>query len=94
MGFPPDFFPLLFAVPRIAGWLAHWKEQMETDQGGRIWRPRQIYTGPTFSAEQSEQILKNRHEENLTPSLPHLSDHQALYRRYVVSKNWSENNKN
>ncbi|KAJ1974899.1 hypothetical protein H4R34_004543, partial [Dimargaris verticillata] len=44
MGFPTDFFPVLFAIPRIAGWLAHWKESCE-DPAGKIWRPRQIYTG-------------------------------------------------
>lgn len=45
MGFPTDFFPLLFAIPRVVGWLAHWKELLE-DPTGKIWRPRQIYVGP------------------------------------------------
>jgi citrate synthase len=31
MGFPVDFFPLLFAIPRISGWLAHWREQLMMD---------------------------------------------------------------
>ncbi|KAJ1658785.1 hypothetical protein IWQ61_002030 [Dispira simplex] len=44
MGFPTDFFPVLFAIPRVAGWLAHWKESCE-ETGGKIWRPRQVYTG-------------------------------------------------
>ncbi|KAI9620994.1 hypothetical protein KEM48_007927 [Puccinia striiformis f. sp. tritici PST-130] len=45
LGFPTDFFPVLFAVPRVVGWLAHWK-QMQHQQGGvKIWRPRQIYVG-------------------------------------------------
>ncbi|KAJ1970435.1 hypothetical protein H4R33_007273 [Dimargaris cristalligena] len=44
MGFPTDFFPVLFAIPRVAGWLAHWKEACE-DPKGKIWRPRQIYLG-------------------------------------------------
>lgn len=44
MGFPLDFFPILFAVPRVAGWLAHWKQSLETD-GAKIWRPRQLYVG-------------------------------------------------
>lgn len=43
MGFPPDFFPLLFAVPRIVGWLAHWREQLADTAASRIWRPRQWY---------------------------------------------------
>lgn len=42
MGFPLDFFPVLFAIPRVVGWLAHWKESLE-EKGGKIWRPRQVY---------------------------------------------------
>lgn len=44
MGFPTDFFPVLFAIPRVSGWLAHWKESME-ESSPKIWRPRQVYTG-------------------------------------------------
>ncbi|EPZ35746.1 Citrate synthase, bacterial-type domain-containing protein [Rozella allomycis CSF55] len=44
MGFPTDFFPVLFAIPRVAGWLAHWKESL-SDPQSKIWRPRQIYSG-------------------------------------------------
>ncbi|MCB0970540.1 MAG: citrate (Si)-synthase, partial [Acidimicrobiales bacterium] len=43
MGFPIEMFTVLFAIPRTAGWLAHWKELLEQDQ--RIARPRQLYTG-------------------------------------------------
>ena len=45
MGFPTDFFPVLFAIPRVAGWLAHWRESLLTADGGKIWRPRQIFVG-------------------------------------------------
>ena len=44
MGFPLDFFPVLFAIPRVVGWLAHWKESIE-DPSAKIWRPRQVYVG-------------------------------------------------
>ena len=44
MGFPLDMFPVLFAIPRTAGWLAQWQEHME-DAEQKIARPRQIYTG-------------------------------------------------
>ncbi len=44
MGFPIDMFPVLFAIPRTSGWLAHWGELLEQDQ--KIARPRQLYTGP------------------------------------------------
>ena len=44
MGFPIDMFPVLFAIPRTSGWLAHWEEMLEQDS--RIARPRQLYIGP------------------------------------------------
>jgi len=45
MGFPVDMFPVLFAIPRTAGWIAQW-EEMLTDSEQKIARPRQIFTGP------------------------------------------------
>lgn len=45
MGFPSDMFTVLFALGRMAGWLAHWDEFMQ-DPERRIVRPRQIYSGP------------------------------------------------
>jgi citrate synthase len=45
MGFPVDMFPVLFAIPRTAGWIAQW-EEMLTDPDQKIARPRQIYVGP------------------------------------------------
>ena len=44
MGFPVSMFPVLFAIPRTAGWIAQW-EEMLTDPDQKIARPRQIYTG-------------------------------------------------
>jgi citrate synthase len=44
MGFPVAMFPVLFAIPRTAGWIAQW-EEMLTDPDQKIVRPRQIYTG-------------------------------------------------
>ena len=44
MGFKPDMFTVLFAIPRTVGWLAHWDEMMR-DPEQKIARPRQIYTG-------------------------------------------------
>jgi citrate synthase len=44
MGFPKDMFPVLFAIPRMSGWLAQWQE-MVLDPEQKIARPRQIYTG-------------------------------------------------
>ncbi len=45
MGFPVDMFPVLFAIPRTAGWIAQWLEMVQ-DEEQRIARPRQIYLGP------------------------------------------------
>jgi citrate synthase len=42
MGIPADLFTPVFAIARVAGWLAHWNEQLEEN---RIFRPTQIYTG-------------------------------------------------
>jgi citrate synthase len=46
MGIPTNMFTVIFAIGRMPGWIAHWKEQHDTP-GGRIIRPRQVYTGPT-----------------------------------------------
>jgi citrate synthase len=44
MGYPTDFFTVLFALGRMPGWLAQWEEMMgDSDQ--KISRPRQIYIG-------------------------------------------------
>src|ERR1035437_8570405 len=44
MGFKPEIFTALFAIPRTAGWLAQWEELIE-DPEQKIARPRQVYTG-------------------------------------------------
>jgi citrate synthase len=44
MGFPMDIFTVLFAIPRMSGWLAQWKEML-ADPEQKIARPRQIYEG-------------------------------------------------
>ncbi|KJF21199.1 citrate synthase [Rhodococcus sp. ACPA4] len=46
MGFPPRMFTVLFAMGRLPGWIAHWRE-MHEDPATKIGRPRQIYTGYT-----------------------------------------------
>ncbi len=42
LGIPKDLFTPIFAISRVAGWLAHWREQLSAN---RIYRPTQIYTG-------------------------------------------------
>lgn len=55
LGIPSDLFTPVFAIARVAGWLAHWKEQIAEN---RIFRPTQIYTG---SHEQPYVPLFERH---------------------------------
>ncbi len=44
MGLPTDMFTVMFAIPRVAGWLAQWNEMVQ-DNEQKIARPRQLYTG-------------------------------------------------
>jgi citrate synthase len=44
MGFPMEMFPVLFAIPRTAGWMAQWAESL-LDEDQKISRPKQVYTG-------------------------------------------------
>ncbi|MDD7582594.1 citrate synthase [Corynebacterium sp. LK2590] len=46
MGFPTDFFTVLFAIGRLPGWIAQYREQLEINT--KINRPRQVYTGETL----------------------------------------------
>ena len=55
MGFPPEMFTVLFAIPRVSGWLAHWVELLQQDQ--KIARPRQLYVG---AAERDYQPIAER----------------------------------
>jgi citrate synthase len=62
MGFPTDMFPVLFAIPRTAGWVSQWRESIE-DPDQKIGRPRQIYLGadtrpylPVAERTPSEQV--------------------------------------
>ncbi|HBL26630.1 MAG TPA: citrate (Si)-synthase, partial [Acidobacteria bacterium] len=49
MGIPTNMFTVMFALGRLPGWIAHWRE-MRDDPKTRINRPRQIYTGATERA--------------------------------------------
>jgi citrate synthase len=57
MGFEPAMFTVLFAIPRVSGWLAQWQELI-TDPEQKIARPRQIYTGSAL------RHLKDTHAAN------------------------------
>jgi citrate synthase len=47
MGFRPEMFTVLFAIPRVVGWLAQWQELLD-DPEQKIARPRQVYTGVEY----------------------------------------------
>lgn len=49
LGLPAAMFPVLFAVPRMSGWLAQWDES-RADPEQKITRPKQVYTGPALRA--------------------------------------------
>src|SRR6185503_17950327 len=61
MGFPTTMFPVLFAIPRTAGWMAHWAELVR-DPEQRIARPRQIYAG---EAERTWMPIDERPEPTM-----------------------------
>jgi len=47
LNIPVNMFPVMFAMGRMPGWIAHWHEQF-MEENTRIHRPRQIYTGPNL----------------------------------------------
>ena len=58
MGFQPEMFTVLFAIPRAAGWLAQWNEMIQ-DPEQKIARPRQIYTGVAHRKIETTQEEKS-----------------------------------
>jgi citrate synthase len=46
VGIPTEMFPVMFAIGRMPGWIANFKEILD-DPKSRIYRPRQVYVGPT-----------------------------------------------
>ncbi|RMF87000.1 MAG: citrate synthase [Planctomycetota bacterium] len=65
MGIPKNMFTVLFALGRLPGWIAHWRE-MHLTPGKRIHRPRQLYTGP--SARPFVPLIKRMGTEKPTAS--------------------------
>jgi citrate synthase len=56
IGIPVDMFPVMFAIGRMPGWIAHWRE-VASNPKLKIHRPRQVYTGPT---ERDYVAIENR----------------------------------
>ena len=61
MGFPTEYFTVLFALPRFTGWISHWNEFIP-DSDNKIVRPRQIYLG---ERQRNYYRMKERQKEDL-----------------------------
>jgi len=82
MGFPLDFFPVLFAVPRVVGWLAHWRQMMIQEGGVKIWRPRQVYVG---SAKRDYEPIDSRRGSDLPRSVATSVEHSGITKRTMLA---------
>lgn len=88
MGFPPQFFTVLFAVPRVTGYLAHWRETL-VDPDTKIVRPQQEYRGEWLREYAPLEERKERSgsgqggEDDLGPVPP-----SAAYQRRIAGVNW------
>uniref|UniRef100_A0A1D1YKQ4 Citrate synthase n=1 Tax=Anthurium amnicola TaxID=1678845 RepID=A0A1D1YKQ4_9ARAE len=81
IGFPTEFFPVLFAIPRMAGYLAHWRESLD-DPDTKIMRPQQVYTGAWL---RHYMPLKERLVEADADKLGQVSVSNATRRRLAGS---------
>ncbi|CAA2987658.1 citrate synthase, glyoxysomal-like [Olea europaea subsp. europaea] len=81
MGFPPEFFTILFAIPRMAGYLSHWRESLD-DPDTKIMRPAQVYTGVWL---RHYMPLQERMRSAETDKLSQVSVSNATKRRLAGS---------
>ncbi|KAJ3692101.1 hypothetical protein LUZ60_012451 [Juncus effusus] len=81
MGFPAEFFTVLFAIPRMAGYLSHWRESLD-DPDTKIMRPQQVYTGVWLRHYMSS---KERQLSSETDQLGQVSVSNATRRRLAGS---------
>ncbi|KAJ7274310.1 peroxysomal citrate synthase [Mycena haematopus] len=82
MGFPNDYFPVLFAVPRVVGWLAHWRQMMLQTGGVKIWRPRQIYAG---AAKRDYVAVEERVAIEGPKKAPSAVEHSGISKRTTLA---------
>lgn len=87
LGFPPDFFTVLFAVPRVVGYLSHWREAL-TDPDVKIMRPQEDYRGvwlrdyvPIESRKESDAEYTGERLGEVKPS--------NAYQRRIAGTNWT-----
>jgi hypothetical protein len=83
MGFLPQYFTVLFAIPRIVGYCAHWRE-MQNDPDLKIVRPQQDYRGVWLRHYAAmDQRASGQHADGLTKLPP-----SNAYQRRVAGENW------
>ncbi|OWM73312.1 hypothetical protein CDL15_Pgr001426 [Punica granatum] len=80
MGFPTEFFPVLFAIPRMAGYLAHWRESLD-DPDTKIMRPQQMRHSLYFTSFHSFVISPNGRAINHSTR-----DYMPLKERMITSE--------
>mmetsp|Transcript_5445 Transcript_5445/g.11587 ORF Transcript_5445/g.11587 Transcript_5445/m.11587 type:complete len:482 (-) Transcript_5445:21-1466(-) len=78
LGFPPEFFTCLFAVPRISGWLAHWRESL-ADPDTKILRPQQDYQG-VWLRHYVPVDRRSNHQKSLFGPIPKSNEEQRQLR--------------
>jgi citrate synthase len=83
MGFPPQFFTVLFAIPRITGYCAHWRESL-VDPDTKIIRPQQDYKGVWL---RHYEDVPSRASSNSSDSMTAQPGSNA-YARRVAGENW------
>ncbi|MFK8083300.1 MAG: citrate synthase [Granulosicoccus sp.] len=73
LGIPTNMFTVIFAMGRMPGWIAHWREQQQ--EGSRIGRPRQIYTGPMKQdyVPRSRRGWSSDSDDDILPKAAHSS---------------------
>ena len=81
LGIPTEFFTVLFTLPRIAGWLAHWNEFLD-DPENKIVRPRQIYKGYT----RRDFVSMEKREKKADYELEYLIDSFDVRREAAISQ--------
>ena len=72
IGMPTDMFTVIFAIGRMPGWIAHWRE-VASQVKGRISRPRQVYVGAPI-----RDYVKMRYREGEIPSDWESDDHKSF----------------
>ncbi|KAE8734549.1 Citrate synthase 3, peroxisomal [Hibiscus syriacus] len=91
MGFPPEFFTVLFAIPRMAGYLAHWRESLD-DPDTKIIRPQQVYTGVWLWHYMPLKERMSSTEADKLAQLPLFEwDFARWVMHYLIWRSWQQN---